>query len=282
MKRFISIMMACIMLAMPFTFATAALACEDCEDNDMYRIDTYQMRTVDNETTLAAMESYLQTQSSTTNLNIETRMGCRFAYEAIKLRGNSYSTMDCSKTVHNALRASYSAIGLSSCYPFGSRKNSQAQYNDCVSFGLANTLSSSNLSSLKTGDLVFWCNPSTGAVNHVGIFFKYSGSNYVIESRSSAGGVVVSDIWSNSSYSYKAYARLNTAYTATFKTGSPFNGSLGTQKVLFNCPPSPPTPPTYTGYVFTEWTPSITAGITANTTYTANYQAYAVRSIEND
>jgi hypothetical protein len=208
-------------------------------------------------------------------------LGYLFALKAIQLRGSSYTTMDCSKMVHNALTSAYSEKGLSSYYPFSYRKSSQQQYNDCVSFGLARNLTSSGISNLKTGDLVFWCDPDSGSINHVGIFFKCNSTNYVIESRSSAGGVVVSLMWQESGeYEYKAYARLNTAYTATFKTGSPFNESLGSQKVLFNCPPSAPTPPTHTNYVFTGWTPSVTAGITANTTYTANYYQRASKSVK--
>lgn len=51
----------------------------------------------------------------------------------------------------------------------------------------------------------------------------------------------------------------------------PFNQSLGTQKVLYNCPAIPPKPPAYSGYTFVSWSPSVTAGMKSNTTFTANY-----------
>ncbi|MCI6967442.1 NlpC/P60 family protein [bacterium] len=220
--------------------------------------------------TLLQMRSYLTTQynNSSSNANISQNAGYLFALKAIAyaIAGTSYSTMDCSKLTYTALKEAYASKALQNYYIFGNTKlSSRQQYSVCVSNNLMITRSD-----LQTGDLIFWENPSTGVVNHVGIYFKYNGGDYVIESRSP--GVVVTDwIWDNDEYKPKYYARINKALTATFKTGAPFREALGTQKVLYNCPPVLPTPPTYSGYTFTSWSPSITAGMRSNTTYTANY-----------
>lgn len=176
MRKIISFMLVFMMIAVPFMFTATALACEgnvsfrDGLDGDV------QVTAISDTSTLAAMETYLQTQYNSTNgLNtkIGANLGLLFALKGIQLRVNSYSTMDCSKTVHIALSSAYSEKGLSSYYPFGSRKSSQEQYNDCVRFGLAKSLNASGVGNLQTGDLVFWYNPNSGSVNHVGIFFKY-------------------------------------------------------------------------------------------------------------
>jgi hypothetical protein len=284
MKKTISIIIALLMMTIPYVLTTAALA----EDGSiLFRddLDGGIQTTKASDSELNLMKTYLLNQyNNTLNSNrlIDNNMGYLFALKGIQYAINktAYGTggnqVDCSKLVHNSLLASYEEKNLSDYYPFGSRKSSQGQYNDCVSFGLAVTINRNAdkpLANLKTGDLVFWCNPSTGKVNHVGLFLKYNGENYVIEAIPNCA--VVSKIWENDNYIFKAYARLNTAKTATFKTAAPFNESLGTQKVLYNCPPSPPTPPSHSGYIFINWSPSVANGMTSNKTYTANYQARA-------
>ena len=222
--------------------------------------------------TLRQMRSYLTTQynNSTSNSSISRNAGYLFALKAIAyaIAGTSYSTMDCSALTYYSLREAYTSKALQDYYIFGNTKlSSRQQYSVCVNNNLM-----INKSELQTGDLIFWENPSTGVVNHVGIYFKYGEDDCVIESRSP--GVVVTDhIWgeNNPEYKVKGYARINKALTASFQTGTPFNQSLGTQKVLYNCPAIPPAPPAYSGYTFVSWSPSVTAGMKSNTTFTANY-----------
>ena len=177
--------------------------------------------------TLLQMRSYLTTQynNSSSNANISQNAGYLFALKAIAyaIAGTSYSTMDCSKLTYTALKEAYASKALQNYYIFGNTKlSSRQQYSACVSNNLMITRSD-----LQTGDLIFWENPSAGVVNHVGIYFKYNGGDYVIESRSP--GVVVTDwIWDNDEYKPKYYARINKALTATFKTGAPFREALGT------------------------------------------------------
>ena len=193
MRKIVPFMLVLMMMAVPFTFTATALAC----DGDVSFGDDLdggvQVMAISDTSTLAAMKSYLQTQyNSTKNLNLKIgeNLGLLFALNGIQYAIDkvSYGQVDCSRLVHESVSAAYVEKSLGSYYPFGGRKSSEEQYNDCVRFGLAKSLSASGLSSLRTGDLVFWYDPDSGSVNHVGIFFKYNSKNYVIESRRSANG----------------------------------------------------------------------------------------------
>lgn len=298
MKRIISTMLVCIMLAMPFTFATAALA---CEDDTLLRIENIQTRSA-SASTLQNMKTYLQTRynnTSSSNSNIGSNMGYLIALKAIEYAINEtpYSSYDCSKMTYTAIKDAYLEKGYSTTYHlFGSsRKSSREQYSICSSNGLTGEITKeSEASALQTGDLLFWRNPSTHVVNHVGIYFNYGGQHCIIETTSTNTKAYVSEgIWgglkledgewvhSNANYELFAYAHLTKTVRATYKTGEPFNESLGFNLALYNCPPTPPTLPTHSGYAFASWTPSITAGITSNTTYTANYILRANRSLQD-
>ncbi len=298
MRKIISFMLVLIMMAVPFTFTATALAC----DGDVsFRVDLgggVQIMAASSNT-MQAMKSYLQTQYNNTlssSASITENMGFLFALKGIQyaIDGTGYGSggIDCSGLTYNALKNSYIQKGLSSYYIFGSsKKSSQGQYNICKQNGLTGTITSEASAGrlLKTGDLLFWRVPGTNEsdVNHVGIYLKYNSKNYIIETGRSTGHAYVSEgFWGvselqNPNYEMFAYARVNTSYKATFMTASPFNELLGTQRLLFNCPPSPPTPPTHSGYTFAGWSPSVTTGITANTTYRANYQAIAAKSPKN-
>lgn len=224
------------------------------------------------------VRSYLSTQynNSTSNGALSAHMGYQIALKAISYAGTPYGTMDCSNLTRTSVRNAYSAEGLLSGCIFTSTSNSAQQYSILNQNGL---IINNNVDghtdivrdNAQTGDLLFWENPATGAINHVGIFVKYNSNAYIIESSRSAEKVVVSNrVWTSSEYKLCAYGRINTVKTATFKT-SPFNVTIGTSKVLYNCPPTLPTLPTYSGYTFLYWTPSTTAGMTSNKTYTAVY-----------
>ena len=182
--------------------------------------------------------------------------------------------MDCSELTYYSLREAYASKALQDYYIFGNQKRtSQVQYSICAENNLILVGSENEpyFSGRQTGDLIFWTD-STGSIGHVGIYFRYNNDDYVIESRTSENGVIVTDhIWEGNGYKVKCYARINKGLTASFQTGTPFNQSLGTQKVLYNCPAIPPAPPAYSGYTFVSWSPSVTAGMKSNTTFTANY-----------
>lgn len=228
--------------------------------------------------TLLQMRSYLTTQynNSTSNSSISRNAGYLFALKAIAyaIAGTDYETIDCSELTYYSLKEAYTSKTLQDYYIFGNKKiTSREQYLICANNNLilAGSENEPYFSGRQTGDLIFWTD-STGSIGHVGIYFRYNNGDYVIESRTSENGVIVTDhVWEGNGYKVKCYARINKALTATFRVGAPFTGSLGTQKVLYNCPPAPPSPPTHSGYTFTGWSPSITAGMRSNTTYTANY-----------
>lgn len=298
MRKIISFMLVLIMMAVPFTFTATALACDgDVSFRDDLGGGVQTMAATDSE--LLSMKAYLERQYNSTlsgSLAVSENMGYLFALKGIQYAiektpyGSGGGKVDCSKLTYTALKDSYTQKGLSSYYIFGSsKKASQAQYNICKQNGLTGAITSEeNAGILKTGDLLFWRVPGTNEsdVNHVGIYLRYNSENYIIETGRSTGHAYVSEgFWGvselqNPNYEMFAYARVNKANIATFKTGSPFNESLGTQRVLFNCPPSPPTPPTHTNYVFTGWSPSVTAGMTANTTYIANYYQRIDKSLK--
>lgn len=228
--------------------------------------------------TLRQMRSYLTTQynNSTSNSSISRNAGYLFALKAIAyaIAGTDYETMDCSELTYYSLREAYASKALQDYYIFGNQKRtSQVQYSICAENNLILVGSENEpyFSGRQTGDLIFWTD-STGSIGHVGIYFRYNNDDYVIESRTSENGVIVTDhIWEGNGYKVKCYARINKGLTASFQTGTPFNQSLGTQKVLYNCPAIPPAPPAYSGYTFVSWSPSVTAGMKSNTTFTANY-----------
>lgn len=261
-------MLVLIMMAVPFTFTATALAC----DGDVsFRVDLgggVQIMAAST-TLLAQMKAKLQTlyDRSLDNGILSEHMGYLFALKGIKFAidktpyGTQTGQADCSTLTYTALSRAYYQKGLSSYYIFGSsKKTSREQYRICKQQGLIFT----SKSQLKTGDLIFWRKPNTENVNHVGIYLNHEGSDYIIETTGTAGHAYVSDgLWSNDNYEMFAYARINKSFYATFKTGDPFNEFLAKKQFLYKCPPVPPTLPTHTGYSFSSWSPSITAGMTA-------------------
>ena len=276
MRKIISFMLVLIVMAVPFTFTATALACDDIELNREPAISVQVL----GESEVNRIKSYVTVQYHNST-NMADKMGYLFALKAIGYCGKSYDEYDCSQLVAQAILDAYSTYGYSSYSPFIGQRTSGNQYNYCYSRGFTTEINATGndpsiFNQLKTGDLVFW-RGTNSQINHVGIFINYNGSHHFVESMGGYG-VVVSDVWQNSTHIYTAYARLCRTNRVVFQTGAPFNELISGKMVFYNFPPSPPTPPTYSGYAFVSWSPSITTGVTANTTYTANYVLRANRS----
>lgn len=271
LKKKIAFILASLMLGM--VFMSAAMACDDSLTS---REDGTVQVEVLTENEILSVISYVQSQYNVST-NIAEKMGYLFALKAMAYRGTSYSSMDCSKLVATAIYDAYQEYGYGSYSPFIDQRTSRNQYSYCNTRGFTIEISdpddlTENETKLKTGDLIFWQNANS-TVNHVAIYISYASKAYLVESLGSENGVVVTEAWYNTEkgYTYKCAARLCRTYKATFKTGEPFNENLGQKTVFYNFPPELPTLPTHSGYTIGSWTPSITAGITANTTYTGNY-----------
>jgi hypothetical protein len=300
MHKTISCTLALIMVVMLFMLTASALA-QDGEASFHDNLDDGAQITAISSSEVSAMKTYLQTRYNNTvntNSKISENMGYLFALKGIEYvingttYGNGSGQVDCSGLTYYALKQAYADKGWSNYYLFGSTKrNSASQYNICSNNGLKISIDEDDdiddgTVTLQTGDLLFWKDES-GTTNHVGIYVYYKinsedSGHHIIETTGTAGQAYVSSgIWSKDGCELYAYARLNKPVRTTFKTCSPFNENLGVKSTLYNCPPIPPSLPTHSGYVFTSWSPSITAGIRSNTTYTANYALRANSSLND-
>ncbi|MBE5785726.1 MAG: hypothetical protein E7330_08020 [Clostridiales bacterium] len=231
---------------------------------------------------LNAMLAYLEWQYTVTGGRIgasdeqlSENMGNLFALKAIRkaIGGETFGQADGSGLIYAALEEAYILKGLGEHHPFAElEKSAKEQYRFSAEYGLfteSNSLAAS-ADAMKTGDLLFWADESGDACK-VSLLFRQGDSLYSIETEPD-GTACISDLnMADDAHRFLGYARLNTKFTAAYEPESGSSQILSTEKVLFNCPPTPPEAPAKRGYSFMEWQPSVSDGMRKDTTYTAVY-----------
>lgn len=137
-------------------------------------------------------------------MSLDPNNGChRVMLTGMELLGKTYSEYDCSKFTMTAFK--------DAGFPNVKTGASRDQLNYYKNAGLANPLSPNpftgqfDLSMVPPGSLLFWVDKN-GVSNHIGFYLgRINGMDFLLESASGAGGVVIRPNWGSSGSYTLAY-----------------------------------------------------------------------------